>query len=826
MNLTRIWHSFFHKVLTRPKTVIAVCLLLCLASSIPILKLTLDPSVDALVDPDSSVSDELTHFQNVFGNDELVIVAFAYPNVLSRDFITFIEELTENIKQDHAVRSVDSISHAVRIRAEGQDLKVSELFNPIPGDEKEFEIRKIEALNNKLYTGDLLNRNLNASSVLIRLKSVGELEGQAAGLEDLDPELRAQLASQKVDAGQIRTALVESLDAKIKQAASRHLHAEQPAWHTAGFFITSKAVEKSIIKDNIVFVPAATLTIILLLFIAFRNLVGIILPLAVVVLTMIPSIGLMSLFGIPLTMVNSFLPVVIMIIALADSIHILVKYNEESEKNRDRFSALEQSLQKIYRPCLYTSVTTLVGFLSLSYTDIPPVMHFGLFAGVGVIIAFLLTITFLPAVLIQLPQPKTRESAALRGDWMRGTLDFCIRFTNRWSIPTFIACLAIMVWSILGLSNINIETILTKFYIKDSKLVQDLLFIDDRLAGTQTVEIMLEALDKEGRNYSNISDPSQKQKVYDSVRDRFLDARMQQDLENFEKFMMQDKNIKKVMSIVDLTRSTKAAFLEPGTKDVPLPKITDEVSNFLFLLSNSSDSKLIGNFAEPGYAKARIMVRMRTTGTKVLRQTLDRIRTRQDSFGPDIKMTVTGTTVMSAAIADNFLQNQIVSFLIALAFVVVIIGSIYRSATIGALALIPNLFPILVGFLVMYLSDIDLNVNTVMVASIAIGLVVDDTIHFFHRLVEENRVMEAEFAINNTIRTVGRALGFTSFVLVGGFSILILSDFQGTAWLGLLLATVILWALLADLVLTPIVIRIFKPKYFYQKSENAQSKVA
>jgi len=810
--------KFFRVIIDNPIKVIIFTVLISLFVGISIVRLEVDPSAEAMILDDDPTKIEMENFKKQFGNDELIIIAFDAKNIFEPKILSFIKDLTIKLENLNHVKEVTSLYNANRVSGKGNTLDVGKFLDPMPIGNDEINQKFAEAVETPLYLGDIITKNSKATSIVVKLKTADEVKSEMAQIsdeemdEELDEELIAELNAEKslapeFDPRGYRLKLLSSIREVIKQNREIANNLGISQFHISGLPVTKSDMITNIKEDSMLFIPVVMGFILIMLFLAFRNRQGVLLPFLVVQMSLIVTMGAMGLAGIKVTVVNSMLPIVVMIISVADVIHILVKYYEELAVIEEKKQALLEAMKHIVIPCFLTSFTTIVGFMTLLYADIPPIKYYGLFASIGVAAAFIFAITTVPAFLSLMKKPSERNLDIIHGMWMSSILKKISGFNKRFKWPIFIVTIIVLIGSAGSIYYLNVETSFHKSFKDSSTLVKDLKYADEKLSGATPLEITVEAIGKDGKLSG------------EGTMDRMKNIRVLSQIDKLQKFLSKDPLVKKTNSLVDTVKEiSKSMHIKDGKEDssfYKLPKTTEEVANYLFLYNSSAKPGDLDDIVNSTYTKTRIAVRLTSSSSKSISEIVNKVRKfNETNFDKDLEVIVTGTSVLFSRMADNLVENQMISFAFAIVMIVGTMAFVFKSIKIGVFTILPNLFPILFNFLIMVFMNIDFNLNTAMISSIVIGLVVDDTIHFFSRLIFEMRKgHKHEVAIDNTIFSTGRAMGFTSIILAGGFAVAIFSNFRITQEFSILIAIVIIVALLADLVMVAVTVLIFKPNF-------------
>lgn len=519
-----------------------------------------------------------------------------------------------------------------------------------------------------------------------------------------------------------------------------------------------------VLRDQKIFSPLSFLVLGTVLLVVTKRRSGMLIPLLVSGVTICWTLGIYSLLGYSLNMITSLLPPVIMTLGVATTIHLYMDWLHET--GTDNPARIAKALHKLARPCLFATLTTAIGLLSLLLSPTPAVRHFGLFAAIGALFAFLLGITGLVCGLSFLRPP---EVVTPTFPPRTGPLDTLLGATARLSIrhpgKVVLVTLLLMTGSLLGLSRIVPNTDLLRYLGKDSQLYVDTRFIDRELTGTNAIELLLEQ-----RGETRLS----------------LDEQLER-MEAFAEAVEGLPRVRHVLGLADLVAAARGK-IPPGI-DVPLEHILGELETENFW--NESDGAL------------RMTVRTESIGSREGAGLIRDIRTLAESeLGPGLRLELTGDFYRVVVESNELVRSQLKSFGVALVLILVSIGIVFRSLAFAVLAILPNVAPLLLTGAIMEFAGIDLSTGTSMIASVVIGLAVDDSIHYLSAYRRRSRD-DLDSAIDRTTRSTGRPLVATTLALSTGFWVALFGSFEPTVYFALLTGLTMWFALVFDLLVLP-----------------------
>jgi predicted RND superfamily exporter protein len=727
---------------------------LALAAAAPFTHWDSDPELIAL-----EGSPELRAYRDYlarFGSDELIVVAFQWPDLLEPAGLARLRSLSEALREIPGVESVASLDTAYRVEFGpfgpfASPLVPDELAEAPPPEELARALRALP------MTRDAM---LDASGTVTTL-----------AVQPLARKLGGEARSRQRDV----------LESALAVLARPEYGGTE--FHLAGSPVFNRELERLNTRDNALFTPIAFGLVTALLALALRGAVLTLLAVGCVLGTLAWVRGLMTLAGVPLSTTTSLLPPLLMVLAVSVAIHVLARYKLERGAGAAPEDAVRRVERSVLTPAALTALTTALGFGSLASSPIPSIRSFGLFAAVGVLASLALGALGLPAALRVLrpsagPSPSDGPVARL--------LAAAASLSTRRGGAVILGTAALCAAATLALPRLRISTHDGEFFPHDHPLNRAYRFIEARLAGVTPLEVLLEA-DRPG----GLRDPRAIALLAD-VQD-FLDAR--------------PETVRGV-SLADWVAQARDAIEPPEERARPLDAAGLERAAFVLGAVAGDDLPF---WVQDDWTVARISSRSIGLDSEQNDHLLERLEgfARARLAGdPGFRLTFTGLVPVFARMEQYLLQSQVRSFAIAFACVLAVYWIELRSLRLAGVALIPNLVAILLMLGTMGAARIPLDVVTVMVASVNLGIIDDETIHVLHALREARAEgLAGEAAVARALDVTGRDVVFTCAVLGLGFGTLMLSEFRPTAHFGGLTALTIAIALAADLVLLPALLR-------------------
>ncbi len=541
------------------------------------------------------------------------------------------------------------------------------------------------------------------------------------------------------------------------------------------------------------FMAISIFILIVFLIIAYRSLWGIIIPMTTVMLSVVVSLGIMQLFGRPLNMMTTLLPVIMLVVGMSDVVHLVAKYLEEIRIGKSKVEAIKYTLKSVGMATLLTSITTALGFVTLIFVNMEPVQDFGVFTAVGVMSAFLIAIIFIPAIFYLSKTPQIADPKKSNADWDKW-LRRCFILLIKNKKTVIVGYVFIGILALIGATQIQFDYFLMQELGDDDPLVKEIKFFDKSFDGIRPFEMAV-VPKQEGAT------------VYD--------YEVMNEINKLEEYLVNEYQVGQMISpttpfkfVNRALRNGKAEYYKFPEKKKRYDYIATKMSEM------GAGNQLVDIIAEDG-KMARLSGRMVDPGS---RQILLRNDSLVDFYQNHIDTSVvayklTGTPVIidksSRYLAVNVLSGLAVAFLL----IAVMMSLLFKSIKMGLISLIPNLFPILLIAGIIGFFGIDLNITTSIVFTVAFGIAVDDTIHFLSRYAQELRKGRSNlYAIKRTFLSTGKAIIITSIILLGGFCSLIFSDFMSTFYIGVFVSLTLLFAVITDMMLLPLVLMYWNRK--------------
>ncbi len=772
----------------RPLAVILVVITLSALSAIGLWRgVRLDVSPLGFVEPEGEARTDFENARKNFGPDDYLVVAAVCRDVFDSESVSRLRRLHDQIAQTRGVsevvsvvnapyaRNVDGIVSAERLipmEQEDRDGSPDHADQPIKAHVSKDELRRL-VTSDRLYVGNLVSADSSTAAFNILLKS------------------------------DLSTATRHLITEKIYDSA-RNAGFDQV--YFAGDPFTQWRSTEAVKSDLWLFLPLTLLFVALLLWLCFRSIVAVSLLLLTIGIGLLWLMGVMAWFESHFTILALMLPTLMVAIGCSYMVHVINQIgissrgagitesgagNRESGNTVDSSlgasqssahqSAIEEALRFISLPVVVSALTIIAGFLSLSFTAIPAVRATAIYAAIGAAFTMLLSLTFIPAVLALMG---ARAIAGFRIG-LGGSMVKLLEGVGRWATtnqtPLYILTTIIVVVSAIGVGRIVIDIDYFHFSKPSSETSVGLAEISKRLSGAVNFDIIVE-----GKNAGAVENPDTLRKI--AELQSFAETRRNAN----------GQGVDRALSVTDFVKHVNRAFHDNDPLHYDVPTDESVVGELL------SDRDQLSKFLTPDGRIARILIRSNLSASHAMAGTIREIEERGRELLPDFRVFATGTFVLLNRTSDQIAGEQLQSMTIALVTIYLMLAMLFGSFRVGVTALVPNLIPILFFFGFMGWRGVELNLTTSLVASMVLGLAVDNAVQFIIRFRRAQTASpDLREAILESMRLSGRPIIYANIALAATFAVFFFSNFKPIATFGLLSAVTIIGCLVEDLVLLP-----------------------
>ena len=686
-------------------------------------------------------------------------------DVFTPDVLSAIEELTEKAWQTPYSSRVDSLSNFQHTEAEEDDLVVGDLYEDakiLSAD----DIAKIKnvSMNEPLLVKRLVSDRGHVAGVNVTILLPGKDENKET------PEV---------------VNFVRNLADEIQQS-----HPDITV-HLTGMIMMNNAFGESSRGDMAKLVPTSFLIMMVVLMFLTRSISGTFLTMLLIFFSILAGMGLGGRLGFPITPPSASAPTMILTMAIANSVHVIVTFLHFMHHGKTKIESIIESIRVNLQPVFIASLTTCIGFLSMNFSDAPPFRHLGNFVAMGVAMAFILSMTFLPAMMSLLPfRPKQIQDG--EDPVMKRFGEFVV--SKRKPLLLGMSVLSIVLIAFIPKNELN--DIFVNYFDESVSFRADSDFTVDNLTGIYNIEYSLSSGESGG-----INDPG------------FL-----KDVAAFSEWYRAQPETIHVNTLTDIMSRLNKNMHGDDTEYYRLPDERDLSAQYLLLYEMSLPYGLdLNNQIDVDKSSIRLIPSLKTISSNEMLDLSNRAYEWLKSNTTHIDLSEnpgSGTGLMFANIGKRNISSMLVGTTLALIMISMILIIAFRSFKIGMISLLPNLIPAGLGFGLWGLLVGEVGLALSVVTGMTLGIVVDDTVHFLSKYLRARREksLSSEDAVVYAFSTVGRALMITSFVLIAGFLVLSLSSFELNSGMGLLTAIVIAFAITADFLLLPPLLMKFEEK--------------
>ena len=743
-------------ILNHPKVILSILAAITLVLGTFLPKVKMDFSIEQLFSQNDPVINRFLNFREEFdGVDNRIFLLYESDDPFSYKNLELNKKMVYAFENIEGVSKVTSLTN-IELFTEGGEYLLSPVYENIPKSIDSLNIAKERILSSDLLKNYLISEDGKVAAILIEVSdSFNEHESRESIVKQID---ELQLGTDWT-------------------------------WHQTGLPIIRTRYVQYMIADNITFLIPVLSMLILLLSLLFRSLVGLALPLIVVLLTIIWTLGFMTATGITINIISYIIPTLLMVVGISDSVHFLVKYYKTLHLLGDKREALTQSLQKIGTAIFLTSITTAIGFGALSMVNIEIVKEFGIFTAMGVFFAFIITVLFIPSTLMLLGKtPKTKLEAYSRGYRVK-IVKKLITIVRGHPKKIIFTGITITIIGFFGALQINPHSKLLDDLRPGNTLLEDMRLAENRMGSVLPVEIIITV--DENENFEDIQDVA-----VISFTDELAS------------YISKIPEIGKVVSVSDYLKAINQA-MNDGDKSFYQVPLSREIISQYMLLYDSEFNSLINS----DLTKLRIASQIKDIDSRRSAEIEKELNTYIASVIPEgITAEVTGTAFLALRTNNYLVKNLLGSFLVALIIITFLMIVLFRSVKMAFISILPNIIPMMVMAAVLGFLQIPLRPATAMTFAVAFGIAVDDTLHYLIRYRMELSKQHYRQANDSTMLGTGIAMMSTTAILSAGFLVLILSQFTPTVEFGMLSVITIVTALIGDLTFLPALLSQIKPK--------------
>ena len=744
-----------------PKAVIFLNLLLIFILSLPIYRIEINPDLRALIPSDDPEVTRMEELEEEFGGLDIIMITYHVSDVFHPDALALIDELTYAIEGLSDIDHVISLTNYESIFSDDSSMTVQTFIQELPIDQAGSDSIALVAGNDPMLDQLLISEDRTYTAFLVFAMADAEEIATVNALTEVIQPFQAQGHELKL----------------------------------GGMPVIRSQISADIAHDTRTYIPAGIILIAILLYMSFRSRRGLVLPLLVVLLSILGTLGLMAWLGLMLSVLSSIMPIMLIAVASAYGIHIITRYFEDCTTlgpDSDSQKVVASVVEHMLRPVYLAALTTIIGFMSLLSHILPASREVGVLTAFGVLLAFILSITFIPAVLVLFKLPSQgRQAKNTTNRWLSKIL---IRTGNlvytrkKWVLVVFIAVMGL---SLTGIPLVELDSNPLNYYAPESPVRAINTIIDENFGGSTTMSVVIEG---------DIKSPA-----------------VLKQIDEIQHYLSSQDGIGYTIAITDFVKLMHQSMNNGNPEFYRIPDSRQLVSQYLLLYSWESSSGYLDSYVDYEYQMAQIVIRVNTMDVyhmvriqKNLNQFLD------ENIRVANKPKSEGYAVLLGNLMPMMVKGQTRSLILSVIFAALVTGLVFRSLAAALISAVPLSFAITGVFGIMGYLGVYLNTATSMLSSIMIGIGIDYTIHFLFRFRTEIRNgLNDQDAIVKTLSTTGQGIIINGFSVMMGFAVCMLSTFIPIFFFGWLIAVSIFMCLVAALTLLPVILVLTRPKFIY-----------
>lgn len=745
-------------ILAAPGSVITGMVILIFLAIYPASQIRTDFNLEGFYPEEDPVIEDYDLLEEEFGRDDnTILIGFQSDSLISAAVLSDIESLTNEFEEIQFIKSVRSITNSQQIKNVNDRLTFSDFIKEIPKDTEKLSQLKEDLTDDPFLEGSLINKSGNATAFMLKINEQ----------ENTYPN---------------RNKIINDINTILEKRSGVY------EFRKSGIPFFRNQYVNLLNGEIVIYIGFSSVLIILLLWYLYRSVWGVLFPMIIVWTTLLLTVAIIHLTGGYLEIMSTTIAPILLCVGVADSIHMISKYDDARENGNGKRLSIIEMLTTLGSATFLTSVTTAIGFASLLSSSVMPMAKFGMYTAIGVLLAYVITIFFLPVALSK--SKKERVFNEKSGSFY----PLISRALNKITALNRLHYKKILVLGFIGtllvftgVRHVDVNGKVFDDLGEDTELMLDSHFFSQQLTPQFPLEFIIST----------------------GAQDGALSHDLVERVADLENYLLKYEEIERVAGFHLLIEEVHRILSE---SEETLPENDATIAQYALLLE-INDAAMLGRLINFDYSKLRVTAFTEDVGSKRINEMRDSISVYLSENFPDEEITLTGTTILSADLTNKIVYSLAWSILIAVLAISIIMTLLFRNVYMVIISLIPNLIPLLAVAGVMGFFDVDIKPSTAVIFTIALGIAVDDSIHYLARFRIEHMRTGALFAsiTTTTVRT-GRAIIVTSLILIAGFGTLITSAFTSTAMMGILVCSTIAAALLADLFILPSLFYFIKPE--------------
>jgi len=806
-----------NSIIEKPKLTLLILITLLLSFGYFTKDFQLDASSDTLLlenDPDLKY---LREVNAKYGSKDFLVLTYTpKDNLLDPDTIKNLTDLKNDLANLNWVNNVITILDVPLLKNNDDPLAERiKNFKTLSSEDANKERGFEEIINSPIYKEFIISKDGKTSGILVYIKIDQKLSDLIRTKNKyLDKIDKGQLTSG--DKKEYKKFLKEYDNYKKSYNQKNHQNISEirsiiekykdtAKIHLGGIPMIADDMMTYIKNDIIVFGAGVFLFIVCTLWFVFRNLLWVFIPLLSCFFSVLIMVGLLGLVGWKVTVISSNFIALMLILTMAMNIHISVRYLQFKKENPSisNSEAILWTSGKMFWPILYSVLTTICAFLSLIFSDIKPIIDFGWMMTVGLLVSLSITFTLLPAILNIL----SKKNSNYKDEKKSIITSFLSKVAQKNTKTIFTSALFVVIISIVGISKLEVENSFINYFDKDTEIYKGMKLIDNKLGGTTPLDIIIKFTDREKSektddDFDNWDDEEKDEAKYWFTRNKInIITKVHDYLDSLQE-------VGKVISFASMVRV--AEDLNDGKELRGL-----EMGILYTQIPDSIKKEIIDPYISIKNNEARISLRILDSNEDLRRNELinkinydleNQLGLNREEFK------LAGILILFNNLLQSLFKSQILTLGVVMAGITVMFLVLFRNITLSLIGVVPNFMAAFLILGIIGLLEIPLDMMTITIAAITIGIAVDNSIHYIYRFKEEfKKINDYNQTVQKCHETVGVAILNTSITIVFGFSILVLSNFIPTIYFGVFTGIAMLLAMISVLILLPKLILIVKP---------------
>ena len=799
-------HNYIQLILANPKRVLLLVFLALIISSLGLTNFKLDASSDALVLENDTAFKIYRESGEEFGESDFLIVTYSpYKELFSVNSLTALKSLETDLGMLDGVENVFSLLDApIFFQPKVPLADVADKLKDLESPEINLLLAKEEFLENPIYKDLIISSDGKTTALQLVIEEniqknilINE-RYQALEAEVRDTSLISALSEQISILNDEESSAQKKLVKEIRSTLVNYK--DKADLFLGGPSMIAVDMMAFIQSDLIIFGIGVALIFAIMLYIFFGNFWFVILPLINAFVTTIFTAGFLGLMNWKISVVSSNFIALLLILTISLTVHVMVKFIDNSDD--DKRKSLQKTFSDMFMPCMFAALTTAIAFLSLTLGDLKPVIEFGKMMAVGMAFALFFTFTFLPAALMAINTGKTKDFIDVKS-----YLNSIAKFTkgnNLFLLSSYAIMLSIFLF---GMSKLLVENRFIDYFDESTEIYQGMLLLDEELGGTATLDIIIKEPALEIDDSIYIDDDLFGDDLFEDDESEasgyWWNIYSLNKLEDIHDYLDAMPEIGKVLSVASGVKLARKINDNEDLNDLELALLRsvlpeDIRETLLYSYINKDDSKV--------RISARVIESAESLNRKELLLKIEDDLVNKFNLSKD-QFEITGLAVLYNNMLQSLFSSQIGSLALVFAVIALMLLILFRSIKIMIIGVLPNIFVASSVLGLLGLLKIPLDIMTITVASISVGMAVDNTIHYLYRYrseIEAGNTPDESMLLSHL--SVGRAIFYTAFTIAIGFSILSLSNFAPTALFGIFTAIALLLAFVSSLTLLPLLL--------------------